>query len=45
MEHQGRRFREEFLPHVRAFPGVRALFEDLKRRGRRNRTRDRLREG
>jgi phosphoglycolate phosphatase-like HAD superfamily hydrolase len=35
MEHQGRRFREEFLPHVRAFPGVRALFEDLKRRGRR----------
>jgi phosphoglycolate phosphatase-like HAD superfamily hydrolase len=35
MEHQGRHFREEFLPHVRAFPGVRALFENLKRRGRR----------
>ena len=35
MEHQGRRFREEYLSHVRAFPGVRALFEDLKRRGRR----------
>src|SRR5436190_18263400 len=35
MEHQGRRFREEYLAHVRAFPGVRPLFEDLKLSGRR----------
>ncbi len=35
MEHQGRRFREEYLAHVRAFPGVRPLFEDLKLGGRR----------
>jgi phosphoglycolate phosphatase-like HAD superfamily hydrolase len=35
MEHQGKRFREEYLPHIPALPGVRALFEDLKRCGRR----------
>jgi phosphoglycolate phosphatase-like HAD superfamily hydrolase len=34
LEYQGKRFREEYLPHVPAFPGVRALFEELKRRGR-----------
>ena len=33
-EFQGKRFREEYLPHVHGFPGVRMLFEDLKRRGR-----------
>ena len=31
LEHQGKRFREEYLPHVHAFPGVRELFEELKR--------------
>lgn len=35
LEHEGKRFREDYLPHVPALPGVRALFEDLKRRGRR----------
>jgi HAD superfamily hydrolase (TIGR01549 family) len=30
VEAQGRRFRDEYLPHVRAFPEVRALFERLK---------------
>jgi phosphoglycolate phosphatase-like HAD superfamily hydrolase len=35
LEHQGKRFREEYLPHIHAFPGVRALFEALKRRERR----------
>ena len=30
IEAQGRRFRDECLPHVRAFPEVRALFERLK---------------
>jgi len=35
IELQGKRFRADFLPHVPAFPGVRALFEELKRRGRR----------
>src|SRR5436190_10838899 len=34
LEHQGKRFREEYLPHVHAFPGVRELFEELKRRER-----------
>jgi phosphoglycolate phosphatase-like HAD superfamily hydrolase len=33
LERQGARFREEYLPHIPAFPGVRALFEDLKRHG------------
>jgi beta-phosphoglucomutase-like phosphatase (HAD superfamily) len=31
---QGKRFREDFLTHVPAFPGVRALFKELKRRKR-----------
>jgi len=31
----GKRFREDFLPHIPAFPGVRALFEELKQRDRR----------
>src|ERR1041385_739094 len=35
LEHEGKRFREDYLPHVPALPGVRALFADLKRRGRR----------
>ena len=34
LEYQGKRFREEYLPHVHAFPGVRELFEELKRRER-----------
>ena len=34
LEFQGKRFREEYLPHVHGFPGVRVLFEELKRRGR-----------
>jgi phosphoglycolate phosphatase-like HAD superfamily hydrolase len=32
---QAARYRKEFLPHIRPFRGVRALFEDLKRRNRR----------
>jgi phosphoglycolate phosphatase-like HAD superfamily hydrolase len=28
---QGRRYRDKYLPHVRAFPEVRALFERVKR--------------
>jgi phosphoglycolate phosphatase-like HAD superfamily hydrolase len=35
LEYQGKRFHEEYLPHVPLLPGVRALFEELKRRGRR----------
>lgn len=35
LEQQGKRFREEYLPNIPAFPGVRALFEHLKQRGRR----------
>jgi phosphoglycolate phosphatase-like HAD superfamily hydrolase len=34
IERQGVRFREEYLPHVPPLPGVRPLFEELKRRGR-----------
>jgi phosphoglycolate phosphatase-like HAD superfamily hydrolase len=34
MERQGERFREEYLPHIPAFPGVRPLFEALKRQDR-----------
>lgn len=34
IKRQGERYREEYLPHVPAFPGVRALFEELKRRDR-----------
>lgn len=34
VKRQGARYREEYLPHVPAFPGVRALFEELKRRDR-----------
>ena len=34
MEQEGKRFREGYLPHIRAFPGVRELFEELKRRER-----------
>jgi phosphoglycolate phosphatase-like HAD superfamily hydrolase len=34
IEAQGRRYRDKYLPHVRAFPEVRALFERVKR-GRR----------
>lgn len=33
IERQGARYREEYLAHVPAFPEVRALFEELKRRG------------
>jgi phosphoglycolate phosphatase-like HAD superfamily hydrolase len=35
LEYQGKRFREEYMPHVPPLPGVRALLEELKRRGRR----------
>jgi phosphoglycolate phosphatase-like HAD superfamily hydrolase len=35
VEYQGKHFHQEYLPHVRALPGVRALFELLKQRGRR----------
>jgi phosphoglycolate phosphatase-like HAD superfamily hydrolase len=35
IELQGKRFRADFLTHIPAFPGVRALFGDLKQRGRR----------
>jgi phosphoglycolate phosphatase-like HAD superfamily hydrolase len=42
VEYEGKRFREDYLSQVRGFPGVRALFEELKRRKRRNRARDRL---
>ena len=35
IEQQGARYRREFLPRVRSFPGVRTLFELLRRRGRR----------
>jgi phosphoglycolate phosphatase-like HAD superfamily hydrolase len=35
LELQGKRFRADFLTHIPAFPGVRALFEELKQRGRR----------
>jgi phosphoglycolate phosphatase-like HAD superfamily hydrolase len=31
IEAQGRRYRERYLPHVAAFPRVRALFERIKR--------------
>ncbi len=31
IEAQGRRYRDKYLPHVRAFPEVRALFERVKR--------------
>ena len=31
IEVQGRRYRDKYLPHVRAFPDVRALFERVKR--------------
>lgn len=34
LERQGARFREEYLPHIPALPGVRVLFEELKRRDR-----------
>ena len=34
LEHEGSRFRDEYLPHIHAFPGVRELFEELKRRER-----------
>ncbi|TMJ03342.1 MAG: HAD family hydrolase [Alphaproteobacteria bacterium] len=34
LAYQGKHFREEYLSHVRAFPGVRALFEELKGRQR-----------
>src|SRR5947207_15344976 len=34
MEQEGKRFREGYLAHIRAFPGVRELFEELKRRER-----------
>lgn len=33
VERQGVRFREEYLPHIPPLPGVRPLFEALKRRG------------
>jgi phosphoglycolate phosphatase-like HAD superfamily hydrolase len=35
VEYEGKHFREEYLPHIRAFSGVRELFEELKRGGRR----------
>jgi phosphoglycolate phosphatase-like HAD superfamily hydrolase len=35
LERQGRRYRQDYLPAVQAFPGVRALFEGLKTNGRR----------
>ena len=34
IKQQGARYRDEFLPQVKPFPGVRALFDELKRRGR-----------
>lgn len=34
VEHEGKRFREEYLPHIRAFPGVADLMQELKRSGR-----------
>ena len=34
IKRQGARYRGEFLPHVKPFSGVRALFEELKQRGR-----------
>jgi HAD superfamily hydrolase (TIGR01549 family) len=34
MEAQGRRYREHYLPRVKAFPKVRALFEQLRKEGR-----------
>jgi HAD superfamily hydrolase (TIGR01549 family) len=34
IEQQGTRYRREFLTHVKPFPGVRELFEELRRRGR-----------
>jgi len=34
IKQQGARYRDEFLPHVKPFPGVRTLFEELKQRGR-----------
>src|SRR2546430_2184793 len=34
LEQQGARFREEYLPHIHAFPGVHELFEELRRRQR-----------
>jgi phosphoglycolate phosphatase-like HAD superfamily hydrolase len=34
IKQQGTRYRDEFLPQVKPFPGVRALFEELKRRSR-----------
>ena len=35
IEQQGARYRREFLPHVKPFPGVRLLFEEVRQRGRR----------
>ena len=35
IERQGARFREDYLPHIPPLPGVRPLFEALKRRERR----------
>jgi len=32
IERQGARFREEYLPHIPPLPGVRPLFEELKKR-------------
>src|SRR5215213_4417250 len=34
IERQGQRFREEYLPHIPAFPDVRPSFEELKRQNR-----------
>src|SRR5438105_2496271 len=34
IEREGKRFREEYLAHIPAFPGVRELFEELKRQER-----------
>jgi phosphoglycolate phosphatase-like HAD superfamily hydrolase len=33
IERQDARFREDYLPHIPPLPGVRPLFEELKRRG------------
>ena len=34
IKQQGARYRGGFLPHVKPFPGVRELFDELRRRGR-----------
>ena len=34
VEQEGKRFRDEYLAHIPALPGVRPLFEQLKRSGR-----------